>query len=111
MQLDYASKNKKAFLESGGLTVEEGVLQCGRCKSRNTEYTQKQTRSADEPMTTCVRGRMRAGGAEVGPLYRRAHACVAWAPLARVNLPPLCGPHIHHSFGHCLDCDKRWRFG
>jgi DNA-directed RNA polymerase subunit M/transcription elongation factor TFIIS len=29
----------------------EGVLQCGRCKSRLTEYIGKQTRSADEPET------------------------------------------------------------
>lgn len=28
---------------------------CGRCKQRKTTYTQMQTRSADEPMTTFVR--------------------------------------------------------
>ena len=31
---------------------EEGVFTCGRCKGKNTEYVQVQTRSADEPMTT-----------------------------------------------------------
>lgn len=30
------------------------MFECGRCKSTKTTYTQKQTRSADEPMTTFV---------------------------------------------------------
>jgi DNA-directed RNA polymerase subunit M/transcription elongation factor TFIIS len=30
----------------------ERLLKCGKCKSNNTSYTQMQTRSADEPMTT-----------------------------------------------------------
>jgi transcription elongation factor S-II len=30
----------------------DGILQCGKCKSKKTEYYQLQTRSADEPMTT-----------------------------------------------------------
>lgn len=29
----------------------EGLLTCGKCKSRKTTYTSMQTRSADEPMT------------------------------------------------------------
>jgi transcription elongation factor S-II len=32
----------------------EGVFVCGRCKSKNTSYTQAQTRSADEGITTMV---------------------------------------------------------
>jgi DNA-directed RNA polymerase subunit M/transcription elongation factor TFIIS len=32
----------------------KGVFKCGRCKSDRTSYTQAQTRSADEPMTTFV---------------------------------------------------------
>lgn len=32
----------------------EGVFTCGRCKSKNTTYTQAQTRSADEGITTMV---------------------------------------------------------
>lgn len=32
----------------------KGVFKCGRCKSEQTSYTQVQTRSADEPMTTFV---------------------------------------------------------
>lgn len=31
---------------------EDGILQCRKCKSMKTTYTQAQTRSADEPMTT-----------------------------------------------------------
>jgi len=31
--------------------VPEGILQCGRCKSRRVVWYQMQTRSADEPMT------------------------------------------------------------
>ena len=29
----------------------DGLFKCGRCKSYKTEYTEKQTRSADEPTT------------------------------------------------------------
>ena len=32
----------------------QGAFKCGRCRSWNTEYTQLQTRSADEPLTTYV---------------------------------------------------------
>ena len=32
----------------------DGMFQCGRCKSKKTEHTQKQTRSADEPMTIFI---------------------------------------------------------
>jgi DNA-directed RNA polymerase subunit M/transcription elongation factor TFIIS len=52
MQLDWLQKNKSKLLAAAGLTGGEGSLKCGKCGSRNTEYTQKQTRSADEPMTT-----------------------------------------------------------
>lgn len=34
--------------------VPDGVHQCRQCKSMKTTYTQLQTRSADEPMTTFV---------------------------------------------------------
>lgn len=34
------------------LEVEEGVLQCERCSSRRVFSWSKQTRAADEPMTT-----------------------------------------------------------
>ena len=52
VQLDWQTKNKKAMLASAGLKVSEGTFKCGKCGSRNTDYSQKQTRSADEPMTT-----------------------------------------------------------
>lgn len=35
-------------------TNYKGVVQCGKCKGWYTEYYEKQTRSADEPMTQFV---------------------------------------------------------
>ena len=32
----------------------DGFFKCGKCKTYKTTYTQAQTRSADEPMTTFV---------------------------------------------------------
>ena len=32
----------------------DGMFKCGKCKTYKTTYTQAQTRSADEPMTTFV---------------------------------------------------------
>ena len=32
----------------------DGFFKCGKCKTNKTTYTQAQTRSADEPMTTFV---------------------------------------------------------
>tara|TARA_B100001094_G_C17938783_1_gene674468 strand:- start:354 stop:860 length:507 start_codon:yes stop_codon:yes gene_type:complete len=32
--------------------ISDGLFKCGKCKSWKTTYTQAQTRSADEPMTT-----------------------------------------------------------
>lgn len=39
------------FLKSKNY-VEEGVMQCGKCKSKRIVTTGKQVRAADEPMTT-----------------------------------------------------------
>jgi len=36
------------------VTAVTDEFQCGKCKKRRCTYTQKQTRSADEPMTTFV---------------------------------------------------------
>uniref|UniRef100_A0A8C7A8C8 Transcription elongation factor n=1 Tax=Neovison vison TaxID=452646 RepID=A0A8C7A8C8_NEOVI len=36
------------------LTKETDLFTCGKCKKKNCTYTQVQTRSADEPMTTFV---------------------------------------------------------
>jgi DNA-directed RNA polymerase subunit M/transcription elongation factor TFIIS len=33
------------------LELEDGFIKCGKCKSYKTEYTEMQTRSADEPTT------------------------------------------------------------
>ena len=43
--------NHKYNNNTEGLSKE---FKCGRCKKRETQYTQVQTRSADEPMTTFV---------------------------------------------------------
>jgi transcription elongation factor S-II len=43
--------NQKYNSNTEGLSKE---FKCGRCKKRETQYTQVQTRSADEPMTTFV---------------------------------------------------------
>ena len=43
--------NHKYNKNTEGLSKE---FKCGRCKKRETQYTQVQTRSADEPMTTFV---------------------------------------------------------
>jgi transcription elongation factor S-II len=40
----------KELLRSNDV-VPEGILQCGRCKSKRVVWYQMQTRSADEPMT------------------------------------------------------------
>ena len=34
--------------------AETDAFECGKCKQRKCRYYQKQTRSADEPMTTFV---------------------------------------------------------
>lgn len=45
-----ASVIKEEMIKSG----YQGIIQCRRCKSRYTTYYEKQTRSADEPMTAFV---------------------------------------------------------
>ena len=40
---------KEMAYKQGARTTE---FQCGKCKKRDVSYTQAQTRSADEPMTT-----------------------------------------------------------
>jgi DNA-directed RNA polymerase subunit M/transcription elongation factor TFIIS len=36
-------------------TLADGMLTCGKCKSKKTSYYEMQTRSADEPMTVFAR--------------------------------------------------------
>jgi DNA-directed RNA polymerase subunit M/transcription elongation factor TFIIS len=71
IQLDWRSKNRKAMMAAMGYDVSQGMLQCGKCKSRNTDFTEKQTRSADEPTTKfcicyeCGNRRVACGGTRV----------------------------------------------
>lgn len=54
VQLDWHRKNIDKQMAAAGLKVEKGQFQCIRCKSWRTSYHEKQTRSADEPMTVFV---------------------------------------------------------
>jgi transcription elongation factor S-II len=56
-RLDWADKNAEKINEACGLeerTAANSLFTCGRCKSIKTTSSQKQTRSADEPMTIFV---------------------------------------------------------
>ncbi|KAL0229125.1 hypothetical protein GEMRC1_013745 [Eukaryota sp. GEM-RC1] len=46
-------KQMATLHEEGGSSTD--MFKCGKCGHKKTTYTQKQTRSADEPMTTFVR--------------------------------------------------------
>uniref|UniRef100_A0A915AGL8 Transcription elongation factor n=1 Tax=Parascaris univalens TaxID=6257 RepID=A0A915AGL8_PARUN len=51
-------KFTKQAIEEHQMSVQEGtpsdMFKCGKCGKKNCTYTQVQTRSADEPMTTFV---------------------------------------------------------
>jgi len=56
-QLDWEAQNESKINEMCGIKGEllnASLFTCGRCKSTKTTSTQKQTRSADEPMTVFV---------------------------------------------------------
>ncbi|DAZ96214.1 TPA: hypothetical protein N0F65_012576 [Lagenidium giganteum] len=53
-RLDWAEANEEKINKQCGLEGSTGLFTCGRCKSSKTSNTQKQTRSADEPMTVFV---------------------------------------------------------
>ncbi|KAK8802039.1 hypothetical protein WA158_006434 [Blastocystis sp. Blastoise] len=53
-RMDWAKAHRKEILEQAGLSGVDGTFKCPRCKSKNTSYFEKQTRSADEPMTVFV---------------------------------------------------------
>mmetsp|Transcript_62724 Transcript_62724/g.152707 ORF Transcript_62724/g.152707 Transcript_62724/m.152707 type:complete len:341 (-) Transcript_62724:1194-2216(-) len=56
-QLDWESQNEDKINKMCGITgdlLKASLFTCGRCKSTKTTSTQKQTRSADEPMTVFV---------------------------------------------------------
>jgi transcription elongation factor S-II len=53
-RLDWADANAEKINKQCGIENAKGLFTCGRCKSSKTSNTQKQTRSADEPMTVFV---------------------------------------------------------
>lgn len=56
-RLDWEQANEDKINEQCGITgdlLNASLFTCGRCKSTKTTSTQKQTRSADEPMTVFV---------------------------------------------------------
>ena len=46
-----ALMDTKSYEKYAGKEVSDGILKCPKCKSMKTEYTEVQTRSADEPTT------------------------------------------------------------
>ena len=56
-QLKYSENAKMALMDTksyekySGKEINDGILKCPKCKSMKTEYTEVQTRSADEPTT------------------------------------------------------------
>ena len=56
-QLKYSENAKMALMDTksyekyAGKEINDGILKCPKCKSMKTEYTEVQTRSADEPTT------------------------------------------------------------
>ncbi len=55
VMMDWKDKNSDKALEAAGIKVGPGFHRCGNCGSENTSFFQKQTRSADEPMTSFIR--------------------------------------------------------
>ena len=56
-RLDWEQANEKKINDMCGIKgdmLKASLFTCGRCKSIKTTSTQKQTRSADEPMTVFV---------------------------------------------------------
>uniref|UniRef100_A0A7S2YJE2 TFIIS-type domain-containing protein n=1 Tax=Entomoneis paludosa TaxID=265537 RepID=A0A7S2YJE2_9STRA len=56
-RLDWEQANEAKINEMCGIKgelLQASLFTCGRCKSTKTTSTQKQTRSADEPMTVFV---------------------------------------------------------
>ena len=46
-----ALMDAKSYEKYAGKEVQDGILKCPKCKGMKTEYTEVQTRSADEPTT------------------------------------------------------------
>jgi DNA-directed RNA polymerase subunit M/transcription elongation factor TFIIS len=51
---DEVAKKELRFADANSMDVskmQDGLLTCGKCKSKKTNFFEKQTRGADEPMT------------------------------------------------------------
>ena len=53
--LNWEEKNEDLINAQCNIKNQAGIFKCGKCKGMNTSNYQKQTRSADEPMTVFVR--------------------------------------------------------
>jgi transcription elongation factor S-II len=51
---DWLDANREQIMKAVGINLEGGMFKCGRCGSLKTTHYQKQTRSADEPMTVFI---------------------------------------------------------
>ena len=51
---DWMEANRDEVNRQAGIETKEGMFKCVRCGSKKTSHYQKQTRSADEPMTVFV---------------------------------------------------------
>ena len=51
---DWLDANREQIMKAVGINLEGGMFKCGRCGSSKTTHYQKQTRSADEPMTVFI---------------------------------------------------------
>ena len=54
MRSDWLDANQANLNKISGCSGD-GIFECVRCKSKNVTFTQKQTRSADEPMVRLPR--------------------------------------------------------
>jgi DNA-directed RNA polymerase subunit M/transcription elongation factor TFIIS len=52
--VDHKERKDKMAYELRQENVVQGLFKCGKCKSDTVTYYQKQTRSADEPMTNFI---------------------------------------------------------
>mmetsp|Transcript_14275 Transcript_14275/g.45749 ORF Transcript_14275/g.45749 Transcript_14275/m.45749 type:complete len:173 (-) Transcript_14275:432-950(-) len=51
---DWLDDHREEIMKAVGINIEGGMFKCGRCGSSKTTHYQKQTRSADEPMTVFI---------------------------------------------------------
>mmetsp|Transcript_9062 Transcript_9062/g.17021 ORF Transcript_9062/g.17021 Transcript_9062/m.17021 type:complete len:305 (+) Transcript_9062:26-940(+) len=51
---DWLDSKREDMMKAVGINIQGGMYTCSRCGSKKTTHYQKQTRSADEPMTVFV---------------------------------------------------------